>query len=101
MQQSKNQANRKMSISFLANAFNSVYIDKRKVLRSGYSQFVCRLTSGRIIEKFIFIGAFIYVFLLALPSRTMRQSAIKSVIDAVVIRPRIPWQHHRLTNRVT
>jgi hypothetical protein len=101
MQQSKNQVNRKMSISFLANAFNSVYIDRCKVLRFGYSHFICRAKSDRIIEKFIFISAFIYVFLLALPSRTMRQSAIKSIIDAVVKRPRIPWQHHRLTNRVT
>jgi hypothetical protein len=58
MQQSKNQVNRKMSISFLANAFNSVYIYRRKVLRFGYSHFICRAKSDRIIEKFMFISAF-------------------------------------------
>jgi hypothetical protein len=101
MQQSKNQVNRKMSISFLANASDSVYKDGCKVLKCEYTYFICRAKRDRIIEKFMFISAFIYVFLLALPSRTMRQSAIRSIIDAVVKRPRIPWQHHRLTNRVT
>ena len=47
-----------MSISFLANAFNSVYIDICKVLRYKCSHFICRPKSGRVIEKFMFISAF-------------------------------------------
>jgi hypothetical protein len=61
MQQSKNQVNRKMSISFLANALNRVYIDRCKVLSSGYSHFICRPKSGRIIEKVMFINAYLCI----------------------------------------
>ena len=55
----------------------------------------------RAFESKAIINAFICEFLPALPRRTMRQSAIKLVIDAALNRPRITWQHHRLTNRVT
>ena len=55
----------------------------------------------RAFESKTIINAFICEFLPALPSRTMRYSAIKLVIDAALNQPRITWQHHRLTNRVT
>ena len=89
-----------MSISTLANAFNSVYIKIYKVLRCVCSQFKIGKKAGYYETKQT-ISAFICEFLPALPRRTMRQSAIKLVIDAALNRPRITWQLHRLTNRVT
>ena len=55
----------------------------------------------RAFESKTIINAFICEFLPALPRRTMRQSGIELVIDAALNRPRITWQHHRLTNRLT
>ena len=88
-----------MSISALANVFNSVYINIKGIEVLVLSRELAK-DSGFMRPKRPSFNTFICEFFagVALPHYAPKRDYL--IIDAAFKWPRISWQHHRLTNRV-